>query len=121
MVDIDPKTSEEVEFTPSSNTSRIALQILGFYILATSIPVFVQILTNSVAYHSNLLSVPEYLRQKQEFLINLVGPGIKIIIGAWFIFGAKAIIGFVGKFDNTIQQMAASNHANSADAKKPRG
>ena len=62
-------------------------------------------------------SIPEHLRQKQQFFINLIGPGIKICMGIWFIFGAKAIINFIGKFDSTIESMAASNKANAADTK----
>ncbi len=105
IIDVDTKSEGPVNLSASSNTSRIALQILGFYILATSIPHFFQILVNSAAYYYNMSSIPEHLRQKQQFFINLIGPGIKICMGLWFIFGAKVIINFIGKFDSTIQNM----------------
>ena len=117
MVDIDPEREGRVELSTSSNTSRIALQVLGFYIVATGIPYFFQILVNSTAYYYDMSSIPEHLRQRQQFLINLIGPGIKTFIGLWFIFGTKAIINFVGKFDSTVKNIGASNHANSADTK----
>ena len=63
---ITAENESEIEYSPSSNTIRISMKVLGFYILATAIPHFFQILVNAVAYYYEISTIPEHLRQKQH-------------------------------------------------------
>ena len=121
IISAEKENGSEIEFSPTSNTIRIALQVVGFYILATAIPHFFQILVNAAAYYYEISTIPEHLRQKQQHFIYLFGPAIKIAIGIWLVLGSKAIINILGRFDSTISSMETSNKANEADVKKPSG
>ena len=119
IINVDKENESEIEFSPTSNTIRIALQVVGFYILATAIPHFFQILVNAVGYYYEISTIPDYLRQKQQYFIYLVSPAIKIAIGIWLVLGSKAIIRILGRYDSTISSMETSKKANEADLKKP--
>ena len=102
-------TESDVHFTPRSNTVRIALMVLGVYVLSNAIPHFFQIFANALAYHLEISSVPKHLRQIQQHFIYVVSPTIKIIIGLWLVFGTKGIVKLLGKFDNTFKEIDESN------------
>jgi hypothetical protein len=98
MVNI--KEESEIQFNPSDNTMRMALQVLGFYILAQAIPGFFQILVNATLYHFELVSIPKHLRQEQQYFINLVGPTVEALIGIWLILGSRFIMHQITKLRN---------------------
>lgn len=109
IIDVDQEKEADIQFSPTYNTNRVALQVLGFYILAQAIPAFFQILANAALYHYNISTIPEYLRQKQQHFIYIVGPTIEMAIGIWFVLGSKTLIRILGRFDSTIRKIEPSN------------
>ncbi len=105
----EANNENEVNFTPTSHTVRIALMVLGVFILSQAIPHFFQIFANSLAYHLEMSSIPKHLRQIQQHFIYIVSPTIKIVIGVWLVFGNKGLVKLLGKFDNTFKELDESN------------
>lgn len=97
MVSVDVDKESNIEFRPTDNTMHIALQVLGFYILAQAIPGFFQVLANALFYHYEISSIPKYLQQEQQHFIYLVGPIIEIMIGFWLILGSRFVANYIGK------------------------
>jgi uncharacterized membrane protein len=95
IVNLDTDKESDIQFELSDNTIRIALQIMGFYILAQGIPGFCQILANSALYYFEVSSIPKYLQQQQQHFIYLVGPTTQILLGLWLIIGSRRIMYYI--------------------------
>jgi hypothetical protein len=95
IIDVDIDKESGIQLEPTDNTMRIALQVLGFYILAQGIPGFCQILANAALYYYAISSIPRYLQQQQQHFIYLVGPTAQICIGLWLIIGSRRIMHYI--------------------------
>ena len=111
--------AEETSFhiTASEKTTRIALLVLGVFILAQSLPQFIQISIDVGLYYSNTGKIPEHLRYVQQRWIYLIGPIVKLIISATLIIGPDKIIGFIARYDQTFKRIEPSNQRDGADRK----
>jgi hypothetical protein len=109
LIDCSDENDIAKSINTSNKTARIALMVLGFYILANAIPHFFQILVNTIAYNLEISTIPEHLRQIQQHWRFIVEPTLKIIISLWLILGNKGFVKLLGKFDNTFNEMDKSN------------
>ena len=112
--------TEETSFhiTASEKTTRIALLVLGIFILVQSLPQFIQISIDVGLYYSNTDEIPEHLRYVQQRWTYLIGPIVKLIISATLIIGPDKIIGFIARYDQTFKRIESSNQRDGADRKR---
>lgn len=102
---VQENSETDIIINTTVNTFRIALIILGFWVLSYSIPQFLGALTTAVVHHIKVSSIPNYLLSEGLGYIYLVAPSIKIIIGIWLILGTKGIVKFISRYDVTFRQI----------------
>jgi hypothetical protein len=106
-----------VQITASERTTRIALLVLGIFILAQSLPQFIQISIDVALYYSNTNEIPEHLRYVQQRWAYLIGPVVKLIISAILIIGPDKIIGVISRYDHTLKRIESSNQTDEPDVR----
>jgi len=119
IIDFSDAEENSLHITASEKTTRIALLVLGIYILSQSLPQFIQSSINIGLYYSNINEIPEDVRYVQKRWIYLIGPIVKLIISTVLIIGPDKIIGLLARYDETFKRVKTSNKANSADTKGP--
>jgi len=95
--------------TVSEQTTRIALLVLGIFVLAEALPQLTQICFDVGLYYINFNEIPEHLRSTQPRWVYLVGPLMKFIIGVILILGPDKIIGILSKYDETVKRLRSYN------------
>jgi hypothetical protein len=108
---IDFSEAEESGFhvTVSEQTTRIALLILGIFIFVQALPQLIQLSFDVGLYYINLDEIPEHLRSSQPRWTYLIGPLIKLIMGATLIIGPDKIISVLSRYDETFKKIKSSN------------
>lgn len=119
IIDFSDAEENSLHITASEKTTRIALLVLGIYILSQALPQFIQSSINIGLYYSNINEIPEDVRYVQKRWIYLIGPIVKLIISTVLIIGPDKIIGLLARYDETFKRVKTSNKANSADTKGP--
>lgn len=77
--------NEVVISTSNLDLIKVAMRILGIYLLVTSVPTLI----GMISYHLSLGS--EFPRQMAMILKDYVTEVITILIGAWLVLGTKGI------------------------------
>ena len=119
IIDFSDAEENSLHITASEKTTRIALLVLGIYILSQALPQFIQSSINIGLYYSNINEIPEDVRYVQKRWIYLIGPIVKLIISTVLIIGPDKIIGLLARYDETFKRVKTSNKASSADTKGP--
>jgi len=114
---IEFSEAEETGFqiTASEQTTRIALLILGIFIFVQSLPQLIQISFDVGLYYINLNESQGHLRTSQPQWTYLIGPLIKIVIGAILILGPDKIIGILSRYDETFKKIKSSKISGEKD------
>ena len=101
-----------MHITATEKTTRIALLILGIFILSKSLPYFLEIAFNIAHYYQTIDKLPEYVRETQSRWTYLIGPFINLVISAVLIIGPDKVIGFLAKYDEQLKRLKSSNQSN---------
>ena len=109
MVEFSEAEEENVQITASEKTTRIALLILGVYIFAQALPQFIQLSIDVGLYYKSINEIPAHLRGVQHRWTYVIGPFVKLIIGAVLIIGPDKIVGFLVRNDETFRKVKSSN------------
>lgn len=117
--DADGESTTHV--SASERTAKIALSILGIFILAESLPELTQRSISVGLYYASIEEIPRSLRYGPyaHAWTNLIGPSIRLAISAVLIMGPDRIVGYIARYDQTVRRLKSSENTNSADMKKP--
>jgi hypothetical protein len=93
------------ELNISENFQSAALRIVGIYVLVFAIPGLLHLAGNMIQYNLYGAEMPNYLKEKPNYIIPLTSQAIYFLIGVFLALGPGSIIRFLGRFDKTIEKM----------------
>ena len=108
IVSFSEADDEKISISPSEKTARIALLVLGIYILTYALPQFIRVAIDVGLYYKDLDKIAKELREVRAKWTYLIGPVIQLAIAAILIVGPDKIVGLLAKYDTTFKRIKSS-------------
>ncbi len=102
---LPPDDSVVTQLNISENFQTAALRIVGIYISIFAIPGFLHLAGQMIQYDLYGAEIPDYLKEKPNYIIPLTSQAIYFLLGAFLALGPGSIIRLLGRFDKTIGKM----------------
>ena len=109
IIQFSEAEEDDIQITASENTTRIALLVLGVYLLAGSLPQLIQVSAHLFIFYNKYNEIEKHVRGPHDEWTLIIGPFLKLIISTILIIGPDKVTGILAKYDKTFKKIKTSN------------